>query len=294
MEIDGILLVDKPEGVSSARVVSIVKRRFKIKKVGHTGTLDPFATGLLPIALGKGTRLSRFYLGGDKAYLATVRLGEQTDTYDKTGTVIARADESVLRAISPDQVQTLVAGFLGPQEQIPPSYSALKHKGVPLYKLARKGEMIQKPPRKINIFDIRVTRMALPGFDIFVSCTGGTYIRSIAHDLGAMLGCGAHLSQLRRTQSSQFSIDQALPLSQIEEMSPEELAPHVLSPSQSLPFLPRMIVGPEIGQRIRHGQKISVEDIGPPPRGYGGIHPPHRWGGSPPGLGQPGCQWVNL
>ena len=269
MEKDGILLVDKPEGVSSARVVSIIKRRFKVKKVGHTGTLDPFATGLLPIALGKGTKLSRFYLGGDKAYIATVRLGEQTDTYDKTGTLIERADDAQLEAITPEQVQDAVAGFLGPQEQIPPSYSALKHKGVPLYKLARQGEMIQKPPRKITIFDIRIIGMDLPEVEIFVSCTGGTYIRSIAHDLGKMLGCGAHLSALRRTQSSQFSIDHALALPKIEAMDSDQLPPHILSPSQCLPFLPRIIVDPMVAQRIRHGQKLDVEAVGRPLEGQG-------------------------
>ncbi len=262
MEKDGILLVDKPEGLSSARVVSIVKRRLKVKKVGHTGTLDPFATGLLPIAVGKGTKLSRFYLGGNKAYQATLRLGIQTDTYDKTGETVAKADEGVMAGLTEDRVKEAVAGFLGPQEQVPPVYSALKHKGVPLYRLARQGKAVTKPPRSIEILDIRVTRMELPQVEIFVSCSGGTYIRSIAHDLGEQLGCGAHLSALRRTGSSQFRVEDALTMDTLEKMESEELVPHILPPSQCIPFLPKLEVGEEILARIRHGQPLTKKDIG--------------------------------
>ena len=262
MSSDGILLVDKPEGVSSARVVAIVKRRIQVKKVGHTGTLDPFATGLLPIAVGKGTRLSRFYLGGNKSYLATVKLGQTTDTYDNTGNVLQSASPETMAALDPEKVREEVARFLGPQEQVPPAFSALKHKGVPLYKLARKGEMVTKPPRQIEIFEISITRMALPEVDIRVRCTGGTYIRSIAHDLGERLGCGAHLSALRRTASSHFEIHQAISLDRIEQMDAPTLRDHVIPPSACLPDLPKLVVDADTEKKISHGQPLEVESIG--------------------------------
>jgi tRNA pseudouridine55 synthase len=258
---DGILAVNKPEGISSAGVVARVKRVLGVKKIGHTGTLDPFATGLLLIAVQKATRISRFFLNGSKRYTAKVTLGVETDTYDCTGKIVFEADPGVVTAISPQEVQEVVAQFSGRQEQIPPSFSALKHKGQPLYKLARKGEMIKKPPRKIEIYAISVQHMALPAFEVDVHCSGGTYIRSLAYDIGRKLNCGAHLSGLCRTSSSAFDLNTALDLGELEKMAPQEIEPHILSMSDCLAFLPSIQADPLLEKKISHGQKLGSAEI---------------------------------
>jgi len=260
---DGILVINKPEGISSARVVARVKRVLGVKKIGHTGTLDPFATGVLLIAVQKATRISRFFLNGTKKYTAQVTLGVETDTYDCTGKTLFEAEPGVVNSISPGDIKGAVALFQGPQEQIPPSFSALKHKGQPLYKLARKGEMIKKPPRKIEIFSISVKSIDLPGFEIDVHCTGGTYIRSLAYDIGKKLNCGAHLSALCRTQSSSFDLTQAINLSDLEKMEPLEIEPHILPMSQCLFFLPCARADEILEKKISFGQKLSFEEIAP-------------------------------
>jgi tRNA pseudouridine55 synthase len=260
---DGILAINKPEGISSARVVARVKRVLGVKKIGHTGTLDPFATGLLLIAVEKATRISRFFLDGSKHYTAEVTLGVDTDTYDCTGKTVFEADPAVLRGILPGAVQKTVSRFAGPGEQVPPSFSALKHKGQPLYKLARRGEMIKKPPRKIEIFNISVHRMDLPGFEMDVHCTGGTYIRSLAYDIGRKLGCGAHLSGLCRTKSSAFDLKNALGLEALESMEPKAIEPYILPMSECLSFLPSIQADAVLERKISYGQKLSTEEIAP-------------------------------
>ena len=269
---DGILSINKPAGISSAGVVARVKRVLGVKKIGHTGTLDPFATGLLLIAVQKATRISRFFLNGSKHYTAKVTLGVETDTYDCTGKMVFEADPGVLNAISPEDVQQVVAQFSGSQEQVPPSFSALKHKGQPLYKLARKGEMIKKPPRKIEIYAISVQHMDLPEFEINVHCSGGTYIRSLAYDIGKKLNCGAHLSGLCRTKSSAFDLKNAIGLGDLEQMSPQEIEPYILPMSDCLAFLPSIQADTLLEKKISYGQKLSTKDIAPlfPP----GIAPP--------------------
>ncbi len=260
---DGILAINKPEGISSAGVVARVKRVLGVKKIGHTGTLDPFATGLLLIAVQKATRISRFFLSGTKQYRARVRLGVETDTYDCTGRIVFEADSAMVNAVLPDDLQNTVARFSGCQEQIPPSFSALKHKGQPLYKLARKGEIIKKPPRKIEIFSISVQEMDLPEFEMDVHCTGGTYIRSLAYDIGKKLGCGAHLSGLCRTKSSAFELKNAIGLADLERMEPSAIEPYILPMSDCLDFLPRAMVDSALEKKISHGQKLTREDISP-------------------------------
>ncbi|MBU0972628.1 MAG: tRNA pseudouridine(55) synthase TruB [Proteobacteria bacterium] len=260
---DGILAIDKPEGISSAGVVARVKRVLGVKKIGHTGTLDPFATGVLLIALQKATRISRFFLAGTKHYTARVTLGIETDTQDCTGRIVSEAAPEVVGAISPEDVLRTVALFAGSQEQIPPSFSALKHKGQPLYKLARQGEMIQKPPRSIQIYTISVPDMRLPEFTLDVHCSGGTYIRSLANDIGKKLGCGAHLSGLRRTQSGAFGLGNALGLSALEKMTPEEIAPYILPMSDCLFFLPSVTADTRCEKKISFGQRLSFEEIVP-------------------------------
>jgi len=260
---DGILAINKPAGISSAGVVARVKRVLGVKKIGHTGTLDPFATGLLLIAVQKATRISRFFLNGHKQYRAKVTLGVETDTYDCTGKTVFEADPGVVNAVCPEDVQRTIAQFAGSQEQVPPSFSALKHQGQPLYKLARKGEMIKKPPRKIEIFSISVPRMDLPEFEMDVHCTGGTYIRSLAYDIGKKLNCGAHLSDLCRTKSSAFDLKNAIGLADLEKMEPKAIDPYILPMSECLSFLPSVQADALLEKKISYGQKLSKEEIDP-------------------------------
>ncbi|HKL00865.1 MAG TPA: tRNA pseudouridine(55) synthase TruB [Desulfotignum sp.] len=259
---NGMLLVNKPDGVSSARVVDQVKKIFQVKKAGHTGTLDPFATGLLPVALGQATRLSRFFLGSAKQYRAVVTLGIETDTLDKTGRVTFQADPELVSSIQPARVRQAAAGFAGVQQQVAPSFSALKHQGQPLYKLARQGKMIKKPPRTIEIYRISVTRMDLPEFEITVACSGGTYIRSLAHDMGRLLGCGAHLSGLCRTAVSQFTLDQAVDLDTLHTCDRKTAKTRILPMADCLPFLPLVQADAVLEEKIRYGRKLGHQDIG--------------------------------
>ncbi|WP_320043830.1 tRNA pseudouridine(55) synthase TruB [uncultured Desulfobacter sp.] len=263
---NGILVVNKPQGISSAGVVNRLKRLLKVKKIGHTGTLDPFATGVLPIAVGQATRISKYFLKGVKGYCAQVTLGIETDTYDCTGTVTHTASSDYLDALGADMVKDVVAGFLGHQEQIPPAYSALKHKGQPLYKLARQGQLIEKPPRPIEIMAIamenfRMDANGYPIFDMPVTCSGGTYIRSLAHDIGAKLGCGAHLSALQRTRAGQFKIEDAMDLDWFEEIPVLDIEARFISMSQCLGFLPAIVADSETAGKIKYGQPLSVAEL---------------------------------
>lgn len=262
---NGILVVDKPKGISSAAVVNRLKRLLKVKKIGHTGTLDPFATGVLPVAVGQATRISKYFLQGVKGYYAQVTLGIETDTYDCTGTIIHTASADHFAALGSDQVKDVVTSFLGHQEQIPPAYSALKHKGQPLYKLARQGQFITKPPRPIEIMDISMENFRLdenghPVFDMPVTCSGGTYIRSLAHDIGAALGCGAHLSALQRTRAGQFKIQDALDLDRFEKMPISDIEARFISMSRCLNFLPSIVAGHEAAAKVKYGRPLSVAD----------------------------------
>jgi tRNA pseudouridine55 synthase len=278
---NGILVVNKPQGISSAGVVSRLKRLLKVKKIGHTGTLDPFATGVLPIAVGQATRISKYFLKGVKGYCAQVTLGIETDTYDCTGTVTHTASSDHLTALEADQVEDVVAGFWGHQEQIPPAYSALKHKGQPLYKLARQGKVVEKPPRPIEIMAIAMENFHMnangyPVFDMPVTCSGGTYIRSLARDIGVELGSGAHLSALHRTRAGRFKIEDAVDLERFENMPLGDIEARFLSMSQCLGFLPAIIVDNEIAGKIKHGRPLSVAELPMPVglpigNGYSGI-----------------------
>ncbi len=264
---NGVLPVYKPANMSSAQVVARIKKYLNVKKAGHTGTLDPFATGLVLVALGKATRIARFLLESEKTYFATVLLGIQTDTYDRTGQVTFMTLPSQMASITQDQIKNAVSQFLGVQEQVAPSFSALKHEGQPLYKLARKGIMITKPPRTIKISRIDIARMELPEVDLVIQCSAGTYIRSIAHDLGQMLGCGAHVKELIRTGSGSFTLDRALPLENIssedsrgKDQFQKRARDCMVSMSQSLSFLPKIVASRHLAEKIRHGQPIHAED----------------------------------
>ncbi|MCK5347805.1 MAG: tRNA pseudouridine(55) synthase TruB [Desulfobacula sp.] len=259
----GIIAIHKPEGISSARVVARVKKVLTAKKLGHTGTLDPFATGLLLCAVNKGTRISRFFLDGHKRYIARVCLGVETDTYDLTGKTVFTASKNIMDSLNNEDVEQTVNSFIGIQDQVPPAFSALKHKGQPLYKLARQGKKIEKPPRQIEIFDISIKHIDLPNIDMEVFCSSGTYIRSIAFDIGRRLGCGAHLSKLCRTQSSAFKLEDAIQLDSLERLDKTIVEQRIVPLSDCLAFMPRIVADKPIAQKIKFGQKLLKKEIGP-------------------------------
>ncbi len=209
---DGALLVDKPPGCTSHDVVDRVRRRFGIKKVGHCGTLDPAATGLLMLVLGQATRLSDKFMAADKVYEGDLKLGEATDSYDADGEITASLP---VPPIALEQLNAEADAFLGDQQQLPPMVSAVKIKGVPLYKLARKGQEVERTPRFVHIYSFRFSAYAEPIAHFRLACTKGTYVRTIAHEIGQKLGCGAHLVGLRRLASGKFDVADAHPLDTI-------------------------------------------------------------------------------
>lgn len=262
----GVLPIYKPEGVSSAKVVSIVKKVSCSTKVGHMGTLDPFATGLLLCGINKGTRISRFFLNGSKRYKAKICLGIETDTFDCTGNILQKID--IPDNISKEKIIKTINSFKGEQKQIPPAFSALKHKGKPLYKYAREGQGIIKPARDIEIFEILIEKIERPFIHINVLCSKGTYIRTIASDIGKKLGCGAHLAALSRTETCGFSLEDAVELSNFEKMGISEIIEKIIPLAQALSFMPAHTVGIKSENKIRFGQKIGVEDGLPEESGF--------------------------
>lgn len=223
--LDGALLVDKPAGCTSHDVVDAIRRRFNIKKVGHCGTLDPNATGLLIIVLGRGTKLSEKLMSDDKVYEGDIKFGEATDSYDADGAVTATQPVPTLTL---DQLNEAASAFTGDLQQIPPMVSAKKQGGVPLYKLARKGIEVVREPRLVHIFNYRFTAYAEPIAKFRVACTKGTYVRSLAHELGQKLGCGAHLATLRRVTSGKWDVADALTLDAILALPLGELEKRVI------------------------------------------------------------------
>ena len=223
--LDGAILVDKPVGPTSHDVVDAIRRKVGIKKVGRCGTLAPNATGLLIIVLGRGTKLSERLMGDDKVYEGTIKFGETTDSYDSDGELAASLP---VMPMTLEELNAEAAKFIGDQMQMPPMVSAIKKNGVPLYKLARKGIEVEREPRLIHIYHFRFTGYAEPLGTFRAACTKGTYIRSIAHDLGQKLGCGAHLTALRRCASGKFDVADALPLDVILQMNTVQLEKRVL------------------------------------------------------------------
>jgi len=223
--LDGAILIDKPVGPTSHDVVDAIRRRFQIKKVGHCGTLDPNATGLLIIVLGRGTKLSEKLMGDDKVYEGTIKFGETTASYDADGELTASLPVPLLTL---EQLNEEAAKFIGDQMQMPPMVSAIKKNGVPLYKLARKGIEVEREPRLIRIYNFRFTEYAEPLGKFRVACTKGTYVRSIAQDLGQKLGCGAHLATLRRSVSGKFDVADATKFDDVMNLTAAELEKKVL------------------------------------------------------------------
>lgn len=223
--LDGAILIDKPAGCTSHDVVDAIRRKFGIKKVGHCGTLDPNATGLLIIVLGRGTKLSERLMGDDKVYEGTMKFGESTDSYDADGEITGSLP---IMPMTLEQLNEEAAQFIGDQMQVPPMVSAIKKGGVPLYKLARKGVEVEREPRLIHIYNFRFTEYQEPLGVFKLACTKGTYVRSVAHDLGQKLGCGAHLATLRRSVSGKFDVADAVTLDAVLKMATNELEKRVI------------------------------------------------------------------
>ncbi|MDQ4075011.1 MAG: tRNA pseudouridine(55) synthase TruB [Chloroflexota bacterium] len=251
---DGILIVDKPAGLTSHDVVAKVRRAARMKKVGHAGTLDPLATGVLVLALGKATRTIEYLTEHDKVYEARLRLGQSTTTYDAEGEVVTR-HEGALPAR--ETVDAALDHFQGDILQKPPIYSAIKKGGEALYEKARRGESVEVAPRPVTIYTLEMTDWAPPEVGLHVHCSKGTYIRSLAHDLGEALGVGAYLSTLRRTASGSFSLNQAHPLDAITDATCEEIESLLLPVGAGLDALPMIEVDEAAQQALRHGRSLS-------------------------------------
>ncbi len=262
-EIDGFLLVDKPSGITSAKLTAWVKSILGAKKAGHTGTLDPFATGIMLLCLGKATKLAKFFLHGTKTYEALLKLGVETDTQDLTGAVVNVCDSI---NISQKTLMEAFENYKGTILQNPPVFSALKHHGVPLYKLARMGKPVQKPARAVQIYDLEVLDIQLPEVKFRVSCSAGTYIRTLVTDIGKTLGCGGHLKALRRTALADFRIEDAVSPEKLKKAfpsgvsdSPQGLNQYLIPMTDALKFMPEYMVEEKTAKDIVHGRQISYK-----------------------------------
>ena len=252
---DGIVIIDKPAGKTSHDVVSEVKKIMGAKKAGHTGTLDPMATGVLPICLNEATKLAQFLTGENKEYLATMLLGVKTDTLDTEGEITGRSDKFV----SEEEIRAALAKMVGKIQQVPPAYSAIKHHGQPLYKYARKGIFLETAAREIEIYSIFIEDISFPRVTFRIACSKGTYIRSICSDVGEMLGCGACLCGLRRLRSGLFSTDMAVSLENYERKEKKcELLAKMLPLTKSLQLLTGIEVEEEFANKLRDGMQPSV------------------------------------
>lgn len=256
---NGIIIIDKPAGITSAKVVARLKEIVGARKVGHTGTLDPFATGVMICCLNRATRLARFFLAGDKKYKAVLCLGEETDTQDRTGKTISVCKDL---EFSDKEIRDVFKEFEGPVEQMPPVFSSLKHKGTPLYKLARQGKPVQKPPRQILIHYLKISDINLPEIHFEVSCSSGTYIRTLCADIGKRLGCGGHLKSLRRIESCGFSIDQTLHLEEVEMLSKKGLLQDkIVGMADAIVGMPGYVSNKALSDKIMSGQKITDKNL---------------------------------
>ncbi|MCX8017640.1 MAG: tRNA pseudouridine(55) synthase TruB [Rhodocyclaceae bacterium] len=260
--VDGVLLIDKPAGMSSNAALQQARGLFNAEKAGHTGTLDPLATGLLPLCFGEATKFAGQLLDADKSYLATVRLGIVTETADAEGRVLA----SMPVTVGESDVKAVLARFCGEIEQVPPMFSALKHAGKPLYELARQGVEIERAPRRVTIHRLELLAWAGDRFDLEVDCSKGTYVRTLAADIGAALGCGAHLAALRRTRVGALDLARAVTLAALAA-TPAEMRDDLLLPADMLlGELPIARLDATETARLMHGQAV-------------------RW------LGAPGARW---
>ncbi len=256
--VSGVLVVDKPVGLTSHDVVQIIRRGTGIRRAGHTGTLDPRASGVLVILIGPAVRLSEYVSASDKRYQATIRLGSSTDTYDSEGIITSTAD---VGDISEEEFDEILQKFVGEMEQVPPPYSAIKVKGRKAYEMARKGEDVELEPRIINVYSLEILEWAPPEAVIDVYCSSGTYVRSLANDLGKELGTGAHLVGLRRTKSGRFTLRDAVPLRRLQEaFDAGNWYKFLIPAAEALADWPMVELDPDEVELVRHGHRVPAED----------------------------------
>lgn len=253
--VSGVLLLDKPAGPSSNTVLQRVKRLLGAARAGHTGTLDPLANGLLVITVGEATKFSGGLLEADKSYRARLKLGESTTTGDAEGAVLSRSEVSV----SESRLRAALGHFRGEIEQVPPMYAAIKHQGRPLYAYARRGEHVDRAPRRVAIRHLELEGFAGDTASLFVECSKGTYIRSLAEDLGAALGCGAHLAGLERLAVGHFALERAITLEALEALPLPQRRERLLPPQALLDSWPRLRLGAEGALKFKQGRAIAVE-----------------------------------
>ncbi len=255
--VSGVFVVDKPVGLTSHDVVQIVRRGTGIRRAGHTGTLDPRASGVLVILLGPAVRLSEFVSASDKRYQATVRLGSRTETYDAE----SEPSEEMPVNVTEEEFIELIKGFEGESEQVPPPYSAVKVKGEKAYDLARKGEDVELEPRIINVYNLDLLEWAPPEVVVDVYCSSGTYVRSLANDLGEKLGIGAHLVGLRRTRSGQFTLRDAISLRRLREaFDTGTWAQYLIPASEALSDWKTIVLDADMLEKVRHGHRLPAEE----------------------------------
>lgn len=259
---DGIILVDKPAGITSAEAVRRIKRWVKPARVGHLGTLDPFATGVLPILIGEATKLAPMLEGAEKEYEGTIRLGVETDTLDREGKIVREAPIPTLDSAA---LARVAARFTGTIEQVPPVFSAIKRAGIPLYRLARKGEEIEPPaPRKVEMKRLTLEQADPAHLRLSAVCSPGTYMRSLARDIGLALGTAAHLAELRRVRNGNFRASDALPLDRVvDALSATKDSLPLVSLREALPDLPEVSVGEAEERRLRNGDSRALDGLAP-------------------------------
>ena len=257
-DVSGFLNIDKPKGITSHDVVAkgrrLAKNSIGKTKVGHAGTLDPMATGVLVICVGQATRLSEYAMQSRKRYRARVHLGVTTDTFDAEGEVIAEQPPEAALSVTSEDIEAELQHFRGDIEQIPPMYSAIKQGGKKLYELARAGKTVERKARQITIYDIQMSDLALPQFTLNITCSPGTYIRSIAHDLGEQLSLGGHLAALVRTQSGSFTLDDTIALETL--LNSDDWQQHLINPTDALADWHTLHLSAEEVEEIRHGRRI--------------------------------------
>lgn len=247
----GFLNIDKPTGMTSHDVVGRVRRVAGMKRVGHAGTLDPLATGVLIVGLGRATRLIEYVMGRPKVYVTTMRLGQSTNTYDADGDIVAERPVKV----TDEAIEDALPVFRGQIEQVPPMFSAIKRNGQPLYKLARKGETVERPARSVTIHELEIVSRAGNDVTLRIGCSTGTYIRSLVHDLGELLGCGGHVTMLRRTAVGDFSAETALPL---DQLTPDTISQQLLPVDSGIHHIPRFDLNAEQAKLLGFGKQINL------------------------------------
>jgi len=259
MDLKGCLLLDKPAGLTSFETIEKLRKIVGVKKVGHVGTLDPLATGLLLACLGKATKLAQFLLGWDKEYEAQIKLGATTDTWDRDGNLLENVDVS---ALSLSQISQAVAELTGEVALLAPEYSALKYQGKKLYEYARAGQKVPRPTKRVKIYSAEILKFYPPFLTMKINCSKGTYIRSFAFELGQKLGCGAAVWELRRTKLGPYSLEKALTLDKINELiKTQQLESYLISLPDAVGHLPRVILAPESYQKVKHGLAFKPLDV---------------------------------